>query len=530
MKKEKMKPSKSEIKHLHKKTLSQYVNIQNENILPSIDDLLNKIKNVQLKSTSMKIFLLFKKYNYNAIAFDTITSQFIKEYESNPSNFLSYNQNQFTSQEKLIKSLNKSLTNGAFSLFKENNVLNVKLNPPKALEYLTTVYNKNYKDDSTKSSEANKKAKMRKKTFSSNDKKTMNHKEEKYIGKKRKRKNKLIPPNYNVKDAEKESNDEDSKEDNKKTNESFSSDNQDNAKGCDEGIKSIKKINMNNDIYFQGKPMSKNLSNLTFYDPTFEKIKNYSSYNSTNLNDSISNNDSIRLNIEGNEEILFRSKKEEEMYGLLAKEASLLYSKLDKIKEIINDKQEKCLSIEKNMKKMYEIFDNYKLMKKNFKNNINNIKRYFKVIDIEIKTLNLLIKTEAGFPFRDEEINRHLEYCKLCLNEVQIIIENNDGKIIKNLNDFGIKFSLCRITVEESVKDIIENNFNLIPMKNTESLINPELFKYFQKLPFNERSNNEQLNDFQTLYNENSKYLKVYQKYVEKYEALEIDNLDIDCA
>ena len=287
---------------------------------------------------------------------------------------------------------------------------------------------------------------------------------------------------------------------------------------------------MNNDIYFQGKPMSKNLSNLTFYDPTFEKIKNYSSYNSTNLNDSISNNDSIRLNIEGNEEILFRSKKEEEMYGLLAKEASLLYSKLDKIKEIINDKQEKCLSIEKNMKKMYEIFDNYKLMKKNFKNNINNIKRYFKVIDIEIKTLNLLIKTEAGFPFRDEEINRHLEYCKLCLNEVQIIIENNDGKIIKNLNDFGIKFSLCRITVEESVKDIIENNFNLIPMKNTESLINPELFKYFQKLPFNERSNNEQLNDFQTLYNENSKYLKVYQKYVEKYEALEIDNLDIDCA
>ena len=184
MKKEKMKPSKSEIKHLHKKTLSQYVNIQNENILPSIDDLLNKIKNVQLKSTSMKIFLLFKKYNYNAIAFDTITSQFIKEYESNPSNFLSYNQNQFTSQEKLIKSLNKSLTNGAFSLFKENNVLNVKLNPPKALEYLTTVYNKNYKDDSTKSSEANKKAKMRKKTFSSNDKKTMNYKEEKYIGKK----------------------------------------------------------------------------------------------------------------------------------------------------------------------------------------------------------------------------------------------------------------------------------------------------------------------------------------------------------
>ena len=528
MKKEKMKPSKSEIKYSSKKVLSQYLDIQNENILPSIDDLLCKMKNVQLKSTSMKIFLLFKKYNYNKIAFDTISSQFLKEYESDPSNFLSYNQNQFTSPEKLLKSLSKSLTNGAFLSFKENNVSYVKLNPPKALEYLTTVYNKNYKDDSTKSSEANKKAKTRKKTVSINDKKTMNYKEEKYIGKKRKRKNKLIPPNYNVKDAEKESNDEDSKEDNKKTNESFSSENQDNAKGCDEGIKSLKKINMNNDIYFQGKLMSKNLSNLTFYDPTFEKIKNYSSYNSMNLNDSISNNESMRPNNENNEVILFRTKKEEEMYGLLMKEASPLYSKFDKIKEIINDNQEKCLSIEKNIKKMYELLDNYQVMKRIFKNNINNIKPFLKVIDIEIKTLNLLIKNEYGFPFRDEAINRHLEYCKLCLNEAQIIDEN-DGKIIKDLNDFGDEFSKCRKTVEKSINVIFENNYNLIPMKNIESLINPELIIYFQKLSFNEISNNEQLNDLQILYNENNKYSNIYKKYLGKYDDLELDNLDIDC-
>ena len=487
MKKEKKKASKSEVKHTHKKekVLSQYINIQNENILPSIDNLLSKMKNVQLKSTSMKIFLLFKKYNYNTITFDTITSQFMKEFESDPSNFLSYNQNQFTSQEKLLKSLNKSLTNCSFALFKENNVVNVKLNPPKALEYLTTVYNKSYKDDSTKSSEANKKIKIQKQTISGNDKKTNNNDEEKYIGKKRKRKIKTNSPNYNVRDAEKEANEEDSKEENKNTNESFNSYNQEkaNIQGCDDGIRSLQKINTNNTIFFQGTPLKKNLSSLTFFDSSIEKIKNYSSYNSINFNDTfnINNIDSTRFSNENNEEVLFRTKNEEEIYHLLIKEVSPLFSKMGQIKEIINEKQEKCLFIEDHLKKMYESLNNYKALKKIFKNNINNIKRYFKIVDIEVKTLNLLQKTETNFPFRDEELNRHLDYCKLCLKEVNILIENNDGKIIKNLNEYGISFSFCRKTVEDGVKDFIGNNFNLIPIEIIEFLIKPELLKYFHR-------------------------------------------------
>ena len=159
--------------------------------------------------------------------------------------------------------------------------------------------------------------------------------------------------------------------------------------------------------------------------------------------------------------------------------------------------------------------------------NINNVIKFFKIIDIEVKTLYLLLKTESVFPFKDEEFSRHLEYFKMCLKEVKILIDNNDGKIIKNLNEFDINFNYCRKSIQDGVKDIIDNNYNMIPMQNIEDLIKPELLKYFQKIP-NESNNNKYKNDFQILYNENNKYLKLYQKYMEKYEYFELNNMEID--
>lgn len=535
MRKDKKKPSKSEIKYPYRKekVLNKYINIQNENIIPLIDNLLNKIKSDQLKTTTMKIFLLFKKNNYDTIFFESIIQQFLKDYQSDPSSFLSYNQTPFTSEEKLIKSLNKSLTNCSFSLFKENNIVHVKLNPQNALEYIKNIYNKNYKDESPKSSEVNKKSKMKKKNNNSdNDKKAINNDEDNYLGKKRIRINKRKLSNYSVKNPENEAEEEVSKDENMKNNDSVNSDDKENTnkKGCDEGIKSLQKINMNNSVYFQGMPLKKNLSSLTFFDPTLENVKNFSSYNSQNYNDTVNNiinTDSIKINYDYNSEILYRSKNEEEMYNLLKKEIVPISCKIGQINEILKDKQEKCLYIEEHLKQMDENLNNYKTLKNIFKMNINNIIKFFKIIDIEVKTLYLLLKTESVFPFKDEEFSRHLEYFKMCLKEVKILIDNNDGKIIKNLNEFDINFNYCRKSIQDGVKDIIDNNYNMIPMQNIEDLIKPELLKYFQKIP-NESNNNKYKNDFQILYNENNKYLKLYQKYMEKYEYFELNNMEID--
>ena len=511
MNKERKKLPKSVIKLNSKnnKKVNEYFNNTLENFLPTIDILLNKMKNMQIKSISMKIFYMFKDNNYEDIQFDIISSRLIKEYASNPSNILNSNNNQFNSQEKLIASLNLSKKNDSFNFFNKNGISYIRINPPKALEILTNLYNKHLKDDSTNISEEEKKYKLKKRGVS-------------LIGKKRKRgrkRNKKVHYHYQEdkrkgKKLVKRNNSkkiEEIKESEEKINLNISISNKEdeNISGYDEGMKNLKKISSNNNlIFFQGSPLKKNLSSLTFCDIGSENLKILSS----NINETfnINNLNSIKMQNEGSTEILYQSKNEEIMYGLLKKEIGPITKKISEINTILNEKKGKLDSIDNHLKMMDDSLNNYKEIKTKFKKDSNTLEELFKIIDIEAKILTLFQNVDGFLPFKNEEFKKHIEYFKKCLNESKMFIDNNKKKI-NLLNDFDIQFNYHKVTIQNEAKEIFGYNYDFLSVEKAKSLIKPELTQYFIKLQ--KRNNNDSLNDFKLLYNENSRYLEVYENY-----------------
>ena len=128
--------SKSEknLIHINDKSLNKYFNNSSEDILLEIDNILNKMNDIQIKSITLKIFYLFKNNKYEEIPFNNIIYQFLQEYKSYPSHFLDSKNIQISSKAKLLKNLELLKEYECFSFVNTNEKL--KLNLPKALEFL----------------------------------------------------------------------------------------------------------------------------------------------------------------------------------------------------------------------------------------------------------------------------------------------------------------------------------------------------------------------------------------------------------
>ena len=486
MKKERKKSKTEKINNIN---IFKESNNKSEDCLSTIDNLINRMKKSSMKLTRFRIYSLFKDNKYKEIKIEKIFSQLINEYDNNQNSFTNYKNKYFDSKEKLIKSIKCCLKNGSFEIIKRNNSEYAKLNPQKTLDFLTSLNNKNMKEQSTTNSEK-KKQSVKKSNFSYSNKREIKNK---FIGKKRRRKltiknKRKIGPHINIKNN------------NIKMNQQTINNNNDNSK-----IKNIEQV-PSNELYFQGCLMSKNLTSLTF---------NCSeNYKSNPISDSINYNyfEQIKMPTPCQTELLFDSKNEEQIYELLKKEIEPINSKISQINNNLIETQKKLLNIENSLKLMDQSYEDYIQIKSKFKKNCTTFSQCSKTIEFIIKTLALFENYEF-IPDRTDSIQKEIDHFKKCLELGENIIEKNDNKICK-LNDLDFSFHTSKIFVIKGVKDIIGNNDDYIMIEYIKKIIKPELITFFNNI----NSNNESNHDFKILYEENQRLKNTYQLYKEKEE------------
>ena len=121
MKKQKERNPKSEIKEKNK-IIEENKSSQDLENISLIDKLIRKIERYNLKSTSIKIFTYFKMNKYKDIPIEKAFSKLVKEYDSNPNNFLTAKNVPFNSRKRFISSLSLSIKNNSFSCINRNNI------------------------------------------------------------------------------------------------------------------------------------------------------------------------------------------------------------------------------------------------------------------------------------------------------------------------------------------------------------------------------------------------------------------------
>ena len=266
-----------------------------------------KNSNINLKSAYFRIFTYFKNNKYNDISLENTFSKLIKEYDSNPNNFLTAKNAPYNSKKNFISCLALTFKNNSFTSIIVNNKKHMRLNTKNALDYLQNLYNRNQNKKSSspppvKYPKKSERKKNNKNTHVSNNNNNFNHKsnseQNSYIGKKRKR-SKINEEGEeesielsDLSDIENKSYVKIKKDKNKYDTYTTNSDNMSNS---------------NNTLYFQGEPYKKNLSNLTFNEYS-ETNKNIFSYNIT---DSTINYDKISQQSEYNITLLLYHTKEE---------------------------------------------------------------------------------------------------------------------------------------------------------------------------------------------------------------------------
>ena len=235
--------------------------------------------------------------------------------------------------------------------------------------------------------------------------------------------------------------------------------------------------------------------------------------------------DSAKILDEYKMQILFRSKNEEEKYNLLKKEIQPINKKIQLIINILNEKQKKLSLIEINLNKMEQIMNNYIKMKNDYFKDCKSLKLLFGMIEVIIKTLKLFKNNDYAYDYgnikkyKDIGFGKNLEHLKDCLKESKKIIDNNE-KVINNLNDYDNQFNFSKITVLKYIKEIMSNKNDFFPVEIIKNLIKPELFKYFNKIS-NEAKNDDTLNNFQLLYNDNEKIKIIFLNYEQIYKLLD---------
>ena len=471
-----------------------------EDYLSSIDDLLNKIRKNCMKLTSFRILSLFQENQYKEIKKEKIFYQLVSEYENSPNLYINYNNNYFDTKEKFIRSLNCSLKNCSFKAIKRNEVEYIKLNERKALEFLTGLYYRNMKDDSTNYSEKIKKSsKISNSTYNKRKKSS-------YIGKKRRRKKIKI----NKKNKEKVSRHIDLTDNNNENINNKKNNNIINESKDYKGIKNNEK-NTLDDSYLQRLPINNNLKS-----PNFNCSESVKSYDYP-MKDSFNNNfNSFKLPSPSKTELLFNSKNEEQIYDLLKKEIEPINNKIFQINNNLLKTQEKLLNIEENLKLMDQSYEEYLKMKNKLKADCKTLNACFKNIELIIKTLTLFENSEF-IPNIKELIKKEIGYFKKYLDLGKDIIEKNKIKIFK-LNDLDLNFHASKIFVINGVKEIIGNNNDSILIENIKKIIKPELISFFNCIPYINNSNekNEHNQDYKILYDESSRLKNAFQIYEEK--------------
>lgn len=504
MKKQKERNPKSEIKEKNK-IIEENKSSQDLENISLIDKLIRKIERYNLKSTSFKIFTYFKMNKYKDIPIDKAYSKLVKEYDSNPNNFLTAKNVPFNSRKRFISSLSLSIKNNSFSCINRNNIKYVRINPKQALDFLNNLYNRNKKAPSEPNYPKRKTDKNNNNNNKNNTKKEVKEKNtynNDLIGKKRKR-DKNVENKEESKEIEidLDSNEFDNKKVKIKKNENDENSNTENIS--------------NNIIFFQGVPLKKNLSSLTFNEFS-DTNKNISSFY---INDTITNYDTITPQNEYNIKLLFHSKEEEKIYDLLKKEIKPMSNKISIMNNILNDKQKKLLSISKLLITMDENINNYKNIKVKFIKDSNALKTCFKSIEYQIKYLKLCKKAES-IPFKEEIFEKHITFIKKHLKISKNIVNENDKEITK-LNTYDINFSFCKISIENEINEIIKNNSDKFSIDIIKNVIKPELIKYFKDLAYENNNIKDNYNDFKAIYEDNVQLRKVYEKYVEKIEKIE---------
>ena len=489
-------------------SMEELDNNLNDKYIMEIDILLDKMKNYNLKSTSYRIFTYFKKNNYNGIPIDKIFDILSNEYDSNPEIFFNSLNEPINSKKKLIGSYNLTMRSSSFIILNIDNIKYVKLNPKKALEYLTNIYQKSLKSESNKSTR--KKKKSRKKDMSgtsTHHKRNMKSSPDNYIGKKRNKSKKIIEKEIDAIDIDVDINEKN--EDKNKNNIIMKNINIQTSNDYNESF-STEKINSNNLIFFQGLPLKKTLTNFTFNDAA--SCNNNETFNSNN------NIDIIKLQNESKSEILFQSKKEEKIYDLLKKEIKPISTRIIEINNMLNYKQKKLSSIATLLQVMDANLNEYRNIKGKLIKDSHSLKTCYKGMEGQIKFFKLFHNLEFTSN-KNEIFSMHLLFIKKYLKISKNIVDKNEKRILK-LNDYGIKFGFCKLSIENEVKEIIGNNYDFIFVDSLKSFIKPELIKYFHKLS-TDNNNNDDNNDFKYIYDDNTQLRKIYENYVEKVELLE---------
>lgn len=512
------KPSRSEIKVM-KPTLDlkEKENYSKESIIQKIDELLNQMKNLDVKTVITRIFYYYKENDYKELSCDEIVSKLTNEYKSNPSNFLNKSNRTFNSLRKFTNGLKFSLKNNkAFNPFKVKGTDYIKLNYHKAYETLKNM-NKRISKKEVNSLNTTMIEKDEESDISSLSSISSQNKEKTLMGKKRKR-NKSNQRNSKPREKlpkekkylvidEVNSTNKNTNDDNDTEIDSINSneDNQPENKTMD-----------NNTVYFQGTPLkNNNLTNMSFYGGNTENSKYFYS-NSLDISPINNYNFDIQ-NSSTNEKvkILYSSKLEEKFFTLLFQEVKPMMDKFDFLNKMILSKQERLSSITILLTDFETHITEYKNIKKKFLADCNILEICFNIIENQAKILKMCRKTDY-IPYKDDVFNLHSDFVKKYIDKCKYVLEDNEKKIIK-LNDYEINFRLRKVTIENEVEELLGNNCDIMTDEIIKMVIKPKLFKYFNRMKNAEDASN---NDYKFLYDKNVKLKETYEKCMTKVESI----------